>query len=51
MFRPPVVAIFREAFSEGYITWDIKTNILSSDFVEPDVCVVTVNSYFYVVWC
>jgi hypothetical protein len=24
MFRPPIVAIFREVFFEGYITWNVK---------------------------
>jgi len=24
MFRPTIVAIFREVFLEGYITWKVK---------------------------
>jgi hypothetical protein len=24
-FRPPIVAIFREVFFEGYITYNVKT--------------------------
>lgn len=25
MFRPPIVAIFREVIFEGHITWDVQT--------------------------